>query len=267
MITGFIGAGNMGGALIRAASKAVPAGDILICDRNEYKIKALSEECGAVPSDISTVASESDLIFLGVKPQMLSGMLCGIRDILKNRIKPFTLVSMAAGISADTVSKLAGGEYPVIRIMPNLAVGVGEGIILYADNGRVSAAHMSAFLDSMQHAGMLDKIEEKLIDAASAICGCAPAFAFMFAEALADGGVFCGLKREKALAYASQMMSGAAKMLLESKEHPGALKDAVCSPGGSTIAGVKRLEDGAFRSDVTNAVIDSFKRTVELGKV
>ena len=118
----------------------------------------------------------------------------------------------------------------------------------------------------MAKSGTLDAIDEKLIDAASAVSGCGPAFVYMFIEALADGGVECGLPRDKALLYAAQTLIGAAEMVKKTGKHPEALKDAVCSPGGSTIAGVHALEEGAFRADAANAVLAAYKKTLTLGK-
>ena len=118
----------------------------------------------------------------------------------------------------------------------------------------------------MSGAGLLDRVEERLIDAGSAVAGCGPAFACMFLEALADGGVACGLPRQKALAYAAQMLKGTAGLLLESGQHPGQMKDAVCSPGGSTIAGDRALEESGFRGAAMDAVIAALERTKELGK-
>ena len=133
-------------------------------------------------------------------------------------------------------------------------------------NALVADSVITTWLNDMRYCGLLDDLEERLIDAASALSGCGPAFVSLFVEALADGAVSCGLPRAKAMAYAEQTLRGTAKYLLESGEHPGALKDAVCSPGGSTIAGVKALEDGAFRSTVMNCIMAACKRNSELGK-
>jgi len=129
----------------------------------------------------------------------------------------------------------------------------------------VTNEELDGFVQAMQSAGRLDRLEEKLIDAGCAISGCGPAFMYMMIEALADGGVLCGLPRAKAMEYAAQTMAGAAKMVLETGKHPGELKDAVCSPGGSTIVGVKALEDCGFRSACMNAVIEAYEKTKELG--
>jgi pyrroline-5-carboxylate reductase len=150
--------------------------------------------------------------------------------------------------------------------MPNTPARVGSGVILYDANDRVCREDLVEFLDAIAQAGMLDPLPERLIDAGSAVAGCGPAFACQFMEALADGGVACGLPRAKAMEYAAQMLLGTAKLLLETGEHPGALKDAVCSPGGSTIQGVRALEQGGFRGTVMEAVIAAWEKNQELGK-
>jgi len=150
--------------------------------------------------------------------------------------------------------------------MPNTPAAVGEGIILCAHNDKVTGDEMTAFMAAFEKAGLLDQIEERLIDAGSALSGCGPAFADLFIEALADGAVAVGLPRAAALRYAAQMLAGSARMALESREHPGALKDAVCSPGGSTIAGVRALEQHAFRAACMDAVIAAYEKTKELGR-
>ena len=161
--------------------------------------------------------------------------------------------------------ELAGRPYPVIRIMPNTPCAVGSGVILYDANEQVTPEELEKFATAMSGAGLLDRLEERLIDAGSAVAGCGPAFACLFLEALADGGVACGLPRQKAVVYAAQMLKGTASLLLETGQHPGAMKDAVCSPGGSTIAGVRKLEENGFRGAAMDAVIAALERTAELG--
>lgn len=261
---GFIGAGNMGGALSTAISRKYSGNDLLIADYNTEKAKALAENISATASDNETIAKNCKFIFLAVKPQVMESVLNSISENLKGRTDRFVLVTMAAGLSTEKIATFAGGDYPIIRIMPNTPVFVGEGMILCSTYGGVKDAEIDAFKSALEFAGKIDMVEEKLIDAAGSLSGCGPAFVYMFAEALADGAVECGIPREKALNYSYQTILGAAKMLIETGEHPAKLKDAVCSPGGTTIAGVHALEDGAFRSDCMNAIKSAYKRTLEL---
>ena len=150
--------------------------------------------------------------------------------------------------------------------MPNTPCAVGEGIILYSSDKDVSVLDAEEFRSIFRKAGIVDKIPEALIDAAGCISGCGPAFAYLFVEAIADGGVNCGLPRDKALRYAAQTVLGAAKTVLSSGKHPGELKDAVCSPGGTTIEGVRALEEGSFRASSMGAVTASFKKTLKMKK-
>ena len=174
-------------------------------------------------------------------------------------------VSMLAGVSLDRLAEMLGGEKKIIRIMPNTPSAVGQGLMLVSANDRVTAEELAAFKALMAESGLLDDLPEHLIDAASAVSGCGPAYAYMFVEALADGAVKCGVPRAKAMRYAAQMLLGSASLLLETGEHPGDLKDAVCSPGGSTIAGVAALEDRGFRGAAIAAVEAAYRRTKELG--
>lgn len=266
MIFGFIGTGNMGGALAKAAAKALAPEELLLSNKTFAKAQALAEALGCKALSVEAVAREAELLFLGVKPHMMADLLASIAPVLAAREKPFCLVSMAAGLTMADIQRMAGQDYPVIRIMPNTPVAVGQGVILYDRTENVSEAFLEAFLAGMDKAGLLDPLPEKLIDAGSAVAGCGPAFAAMFMEALADGGVACGLPRAKALEYAAKTLLGTAALMLETAQHPGALKDAVCSPGGSTIAGVRALEQGAFRAAAMNAVEAACRRTKELGK-
>ena len=150
--------------------------------------------------------------------------------------------------------------------MPNTPTAIGKGVIQYCRNDLVDDATLADWLADMAPCGLLDSLDESLIDAASAVSGSGPAYMYVFLEALADGAVACGVPRAQALRYAAATMAGAAEMVLTTGQHPGALKDAVCSPGGSTIAGVKALEDAAFRSAVINCVLAACKRNGELGK-
>jgi pyrroline-5-carboxylate reductase len=263
---GFIGCGNMGGALAIAAANSVGASNIYVSDADNEKAKDFADKNSVNVITVKEVAEKCEVIFLGVKPQVLKSVCSELAPIFKARKDHFVIVSMAAGVKLCDLEEMCEGDFPIIRIMPNIPASVGAGMILYTGNKNVTDEDFSEFTKSLEKAGMLDKIEEAKIDAASAISGCGPAFVFMFIEALADGGVKCGLPREKALLYAAETLFGSAKMVLETNEHPGKLKDAVCSPAGSTIEGVNALENGSFRADVMNAVDKAYKRTVELGK-
>lgn len=245
----------MGSALAKAAAKALPAEKILLSNRTPAKAETLARELGCSWGPAEQAAREADYILLGVKPQMMEGLLEELAPVLAERTDRFVLVTMAAGLTMERIAAMAGGEYPVIRIMPNTPCAIGEGIILCDANHAVTAEELDFFTNAMSGAGVLDRLEERLIDAGSAVAGCGPAFACLFIEALADGGVACGLPRAQALEFAAQMVLGSARLLLESGKHPGELKDAVCSPGGTTIQGVRKLEEAGFRGAVMNAVI------------
>ena len=261
---GFIGTGSMGSALARAARKKVSGDQILLANRTAEKARALAEELECVISDNETIARNADFIFLGVKPQMMAELLEDIRPILSERQTRFILVTMAAGLTMERIRELAGGSYPIIRIMPNTPASIGEGMILYTMGEGISTAEEATFLNAMSGAGRLSPLPEKLIDAGSAVAGCGPAFVDLFIEALADGGVACGLPRATAMEYAAQMVLGSAKLVLASGKHPGELKDAVCSPGGTTIQGVRVLEEGGFRGTVMDAVIAAYEKNADL---
>ena len=267
MTYGFIGTGNMGGALAHAAAKVVEnRRDLWLANRTAAKAEALAKELGASVATNETIARECDYILLGVKPQLMGDTLASIAPLLKERTTPFCLISMAAGLTVARLQEMAGGAYPVIRILPNTAVAVGEGVTLWCCSENVSAAQKAGYMTLFGASGLLDEIPEGLIDAACAVAGCGGAFACLFMEALADGGVLCGLPRDKALRYAAQMLRGTAALALETGEHPAKMKDAICSPGGSTIAGVRALEEHGFRGATQEAVIAAYRRTVELGK-
>lgn len=263
---GFIGAGNMGSALASAVAKTNNGDEIILSDKSEIKAKSLSRALNCKTGDNVTLASYSKYIFLGVKPQMMKDIISEISDVLAQRTDRFIIVSMAAGVEIAALEQMFGRRYPIIRIMPNTPVSAGKGMILYTFNDNVFMDEISEFCEALKFAGRLDKIEEKLIDAASAVSGCGPAFVYLFAEAMADAAVECGLPRAKAVEYAAQTLSGAAELLLTSGKHSGQLKDEVCSPAGSTIAGVHALENSAFRAAAMNAVVAAYERTKELGK-
>ena len=252
---GFIGCGNMGSAIARAVCKTLPPEQVLLANRTPAKAEALAKELGCPTADNEAVAARCSWIVLAVKPQMMAGVLEALRPVLAARQDRFILCTLAAGLTMARIQEMAGEEYPVVRFMPNTPSARGAGMIQYCSTG-VTPEEENEFCRMLHQAGRLDALPENLIDA----------WAYQFIEALADGGVACGLPRAKAQQYAAQMLLGSAVMVLESGQHPGELKDAVCSPGGSTIQGVRTLEERGFRGAVTDAVIAAFDKTKEMGK-
>ena len=265
-VYGFIGTGNMGGALAQAACQAVDPADVILADHTAAKAEALAARLGCRSGSNEEAAAAADLLFLGVKPHAVAALLDSLAPVLEKRKTPYTLVSMAAGLSVSAVQAMSGGGHPVIRIMPNTPSAIGQGMILYTCAPDVSDEALQSFLTCLSRAGRLLALPEALIDAGSAVSGCGPAYADLFIQSLADGGVACGLPRAAAQELAAQTVLGAAALILETGRHPDELKDAVCSPGGTTIQGVRVLEERAFRGAVMDAVIAAYDKTLELKK-
>lgn len=253
---GFIGTGNMGSALARAVRRELPEAEIRVSNRRPEKAEALAEEIKGEAVTNQGIARNCGVIFLGVKPNTVPAVLETLAPIFAGRAKLPVLVSMAARISLSELEELAPG-LPVVRIMPNTPVSIGQGVTLYTCGSRAGENVRDLVLALLAGSGSMVEIPERQMDAAGVVAGCGPAFVDLFLEALADGGVYCGLPRDLALRLAAEMTAGAAKLALESGQHPGALKDAVCSPGGSTIRGVRELEQAGFRGGVMDAVIAS----------
>lgn len=260
---GFIGTGNMGGALATAVSKSVDPSNIVLANRSKEKAEALSLKIGGKIGE-NADALGCDYVFIGVKPNMIAGVIDSLKGEISSKKTPSVYVSMAAAVSIEKLEGFLGKDCPIVRIMPNTPVSVGEGVILYCANANVTDEALDELMSALSKAGSCIRIEEKLMDAASAVAGCGPAFADLFMESLADGGVACGLPRALATKLAAQMVLGSAKLLLESGKNPGLLKDEVCSPGGTTIQGVRVLEESAFRSAGMDAVIAAYEKTLEL---
>ena len=263
MKIGFIGTGNMGGALARAAAKG--GHTLLLANRTPAKAEALAKELGGTVCPNAEAAETAELLFLGVKPQGLPGLAGELAPVLQARKgNAPVVVSMATAVTLRELDAMLGGGLPLIRIMPNTPAAVGAGTILYAAQN-VTDAQLNAFRAALAQAGLLLPLPEAQIDAASAISGCGPAFCFQFADALARG-VRAGLSYPDACRLAAQTMLGAAEMLLQSGEAPDVLKMRVCSPAGTTIEGVLALEQGGFSYTVQNAVTAAYRRTVEMTK-
>ena len=196
---------------------------------------------------------------------MMAGLLESITPPLAARKDRFVLASMAAGLTARRIQELAGGNYPVIRLMPNTPVAVGAGVIQFCGRD-TREEELEDFQTLLAPAGLVDQVDEGLIDAACAVSGCGPAFCALLAEALADGAVACGLPRAKAQRYAAQTMEGTARLMRQTGQHPGVMKHAVCSPGGSTIAGLRALENKGFRGAAMDCIVAAYQKNKDLGK-
>lgn len=262
---GFIGVGNMGGTLAKVAKAHIACEDIFVSSRTLEKAQAFAKENSLVPVENKELAEKAQIIFLGVKPQKMAGLFREIAPVLTLRKDRFVLVSMAAGLSCERIAEMAGGNYPVLRIMPNTPSLYGEGCIPYCSNTLVAEEDCKELEAILKSAGWVFPLSEDLMDAAGAVSGCGPAFVYIFIEALADAGLACGLPRATAIRLAAQTLAGAAQTVLQSGQHPAILKDAVCSPGGSTIAGVHALEEYGFRCAAEKAVYAACKRSKELG--
>jgi pyrroline-5-carboxylate reductase len=251
-----IGSGNMGRALMKGVARMAGGHTILFTDHTQAKSEAAAQETGgrALPSNGEAVRA-ADMVFFAVKPACIAAV---IRETAPFFSRDKVAVSMAAGVSLDALASAfagCGDNAPaLIRIMPNTPAFIGKGLIALAAPPSVAPETVASIRDLLSGAGVVDVVDERLMDAIAALSGSGPAFVYLFMEALADGGVFAGLPREKALRYAALTVEGAAALALRSGKHPGVLKDEVASPGGTTIRGIAALEDRGFRGAVMAAV-------------
>lgn len=266
---GFIGAGNMGGALIIAACKTIGADQVIITDYNIEKASKLALKLGCQVAETNVdVVRNAEFVVLAVKPNIIRDVAAGIAPALAADAEQGTkhvVVTIAAGVMMETIKSSIDNQAPVIRIMPNTPVAVGQGMILITGDGK-DDPNMQEFMRIMTEAGDFLYIPEKNFDITTSISGCTPAYAFMFIDALADGAVQVGVPRADAIRLAAKTVLGAAQMVLETGLHPDQLKDNVCSPGGSTIVGVTALEQNNFRYGVAQSIIQSTAKNLELGK-
>lgn len=260
MRVGFLGCGNMGGALAAAVARC-EGHRILLCDLDQGKAASLRDRIGenAEICDISAL-SDCDALFLGVKPN-------GAKEALVSLGEGFCglIISMVAGMQTKTVAQVAK-DARIIRIMPNTPASVGDGMILYSLGATATEEDGEALCSLLAKAGELCRLDEELIDKATAISGCGPAFVFSFMEAMIEGGLSIGLSYELSRRLAAQTVLGAASYLKQSDRTPDELCTAVCSPGGSTIEGVKKLREHDLKATVIDAVNASYEKTVKLGK-
>lgn len=269
---GFIGAGNMGGALFRGIAQGFPDRPMSVFDLDREKSAELvksvhhgrrktAERLAAATLD--EAVSGTGIVFLAVKPQVYEAALKALAAMYPTGA---TLVCMAPGWPIARIAQFAPRGTHIIRIMPNIQAEVGESMIAVCPAPDVPMGVSEGILELLGTVGRAELIEERLFNAVTGLSGSGGAYAFMFIEAMADGAVLKGMPREKAYLFAAQTVLGAAKMVLESGEHPGVLKDRVCSPGGTTIEAVRTLEAKGLRSAVMEAVIASTEKAQAMEK-
>lgn len=260
MKIGFIGAGNMGGAIIGGIIKNGISKDILVSDKNKEGQKAICQKFGVRQAkDNMTAASTSDILFLAVKPNVLDSVISEIKDAVSENT---LIISIVAGKSIEYIEKAFSKKIKLIRVMPNTPALVGEGMSALCKNRNVLKEDMENALEIFNGLGRAEEVTENIMDAVTAVSGSSPAYIFMMIEAMADGAVAGGMPRSQAYNFAAQAVLGSAKMVLETGKHPGELKDMVCSPGGTTIEAVKVLEEKGLRC----AVIDAMKACMDKSK-
>jgi len=260
---GIIGAGNIGGAIMRSAIRrgALKASEAHVFDIHTEQMLTLQRELGVTAHSSSReLIAACDMVLLAVKPNVVEKVLKPEREALKGK----ALISIAAGWQVERLRKAVGDGVRLLRAMPNTPLLVGEGMTVFSREHTLTEGE-AAFAEGLFRAlGRQLWVEEYQMDAVTALSGSSPAFAYIFTEAMADAGVACGLSRAQSIEMAAQTLLGSAKMVLESGMHPGALKDMVCSPSGTTIAGVRALEAHSFRSVVMEAVIAANDRAAAL---
>ena len=249
---GFIGVGNMGYAIFSKLIEVVDKKDVLFTDVNKSRCQEIAESTGAVyVEDNYNLAKEADYIILAVKPQFFDEVLKDIKDAID---ESKVVLSIAAGVTIARIAEGLGGKARVVRSMPNTPAMVGEGMTGVAYDETLFSDEELKVIDTIYTSyGKYSKVPEKLMNVVTCASGSSPAYVYMFIEALADGVVKYGMPRETAYKFVAQTVLGAAKMVLESGEHPGVLKDRVCSPGGTTIAALAALEEEGFRNSIIKA--------------
>ncbi|MBI3802327.1 MAG: pyrroline-5-carboxylate reductase [Nitrospirae bacterium] len=261
----FLGSGNMAEAIMKGvlAAGLFKAGDLLASDVSEARLKLIHQKYGIRTTRNNREAvREGDLVVLGVKPTVVDSVLAEIKSELKEKL----LVSVAAGIPLSRLAASLEREAKIIRAMPNAPALVQAGATVLSPGKGVAQETLDLVLQIFNSIGKSWLLEERYLDAVTGLSGSGPAFVFVMIEAMADGGVKSGLSREVALSLATQTVLGAAQMALQTGEHPARLKDFVASPGGTTIAGLHKLEEGKIRSAFISAVEAATRRSEELGR-
>jgi pyrroline-5-carboxylate reductase len=263
---GVIGTGKMGSALIRGIIKAgvLSPNQITASDVDPGLLSVLKEETGIkTTSDNSQAVKSSDIILLALKPDMIRPVLTEVKGHLS---KEHLIVTIAAGVPIKAIEEVTGAEARIVRVMPNTPALIGQGAAAFSPGKKATRQDVEDARMILEAVGVAVELPEKHLDAVTGLSGSGPAYVFMVIEALADGGVKMGLPRAVAMQLATQTVLGAAKLVLETKKHPGELKDQVASPGGTTIAGISALERAGLRAAFIEAVEAATKRSIELGK-
>lgn len=263
---GFIGSGNMGGAMIGGIIKAglLPKESIYVSDINEASLAHMKESYGVnVTTDNAELAKACDIIVLSVKPFLYPIVIEGIKDDVKEDV---IIVVIAAGQSSDAVKQLFGRDIKIVKTMPNTPALVGEGMAAISPAKNVSKEEIEEIVAIFNSFGKSEIVPEHLMDAVTAVSGSSPAYVYMFIEAMADAAVAEGMPRAQAYKFAAQSVLGSAQMVLETGKHPGELKDMVCSPGGTTIAAVAKLEETGFRASVMQGMKACADKSREMSK-
>lgn len=255
MKLGFIGAGNMGSAMMRGiVHKGIfKAEDISASDPCRENLDKLRNECGICAAATNTeIAENAGIIVLAVKPQYYENV---IQEIAPHIGEDSLIITIAPGKTLAWLRETFGKDVKIVRTMPNTPAMVGEGITGVCANELVNKKELEAALEILGGFGLAEVIPESLMNAVTAVSGSSPAFVFMMIESLADGAVAEGMPRAQAYRFAAQAVLGSARMVLDTGKHPGELKDMVCSPAGTTIEAVRVLEECGFRASIENAVI------------
>ena len=249
---GFIGMGNMGFAMLKGCLNFFDKSDMLFTDANTERMEKVTSETGVLHVESNAeLANSVKYIVLAVKPQFYSQVLKNIENIVR---KDHVIISIAPGITIDNLKDALGYEKRIVRAMPNTPALLGEGMTGVCYDGTLFSFDEKEVIASIFNSfGKFKLVEERLMSAVTAASGSSPAYVYMFIEAMADGVVKQGLPRNVAYEMVAQTVLGAAKMVLETGKHPGELKDMVCSPGGTTIAGVAALEENGFRNSIIKA--------------
>lgn len=260
---GFIGMGNMGYAMLKGALSLYDKADVIFSDANQKRVRQVYEETGVCFADSNAeCANRAQMLVLAVKPQFYPVVLKNIKNIVTSK---HIIISIAPGYSISDLSEALGYDRRIVRAMPNTPALIGEGMtgVCYDPNlfTETEREEIKAFFSSF---GKMELIPERLINAVVCASGSSPAYVYMFIEALADSAVKYGLPRDAAYRMAAQAVQGSARMVLETGKHPGELKDMVCSPGGTTIAGVSALEEYGFRSAVIKASDQCYEKCSKL---